>query len=175
MSSGCGGASTARWHGDPGLAPLRRVRPGIDDSAGEDRRARRWATAHLGLAPGKTPAGLHVKGCAGSPSWAERGGGIADGHGNSVPRVPILGSGPAWSSTGSGYRPAANAHPGDGDGRGSVTPPVRLRCRPSRRCRTGLCTSRTRATRRWLRTASSSLRPPTGHRTPAPPWRHRVR
>lgn len=70
-------------------------------SAGFDRREdhwpRRWAEAYLEFAAGEKRAWLHQMGMRWFPvvGWAERGGGLAHGHGNSVPRFHITwGTGP---------------------------------------------------------------------------------
>jgi uncharacterized protein len=70
---------------------------GVDDPAGEDFWARQWATAYLDFANAEKRAWLHGMGVRWFPvvGWAERGGGAADGHGNSVPRFHITwGTGP---------------------------------------------------------------------------------
>jgi predicted oxidoreductase len=70
---------------------------GVDDPAGEDFWARQWATAYLDFASGEKRAWLHGTGMRWFPvvGWAERGGHLADGHGNSVPRFHITwGTGP---------------------------------------------------------------------------------
>ncbi len=70
-------------------------------SAGFDREEdlwpRRWAEAYLQFAAGEKRAWLHEKGVRFFPvvGWAERGSGMAGGHGNSVPRFHITwGTGP---------------------------------------------------------------------------------
>jgi predicted oxidoreductase len=71
---------------------------GLDDPAGEDYWARQWATAYLDFANGEKRAWLHGMGVRWFPvvGWAERGGGAADGHGNTVPRFHVTwGTGPA--------------------------------------------------------------------------------
>ena len=71
---------------------------GVDDPAGEDYWARRWATAYVAFAAGEKRAWLHAQGLRWFPvvGWAERGGYLADGHGNSVPRFHVTwGTGPA--------------------------------------------------------------------------------
>lgn len=71
---------------------------GIDHPTGEDFWARQWATAYLDFAGGEKRAWLHALGVRWFPivGWAERGGGLADGHGNSVPRFHVTwGTGPA--------------------------------------------------------------------------------
>ncbi|WP_019145487.1 FAD-binding dehydrogenase [Aeromicrobium massiliense] len=63
----------------------------------EDDHARRWAEAYVHFAAGEKRAWLHEKGHRLFPvvGWAERGGGLAGGHGNSVPRFHITwGTGP---------------------------------------------------------------------------------
>jgi predicted oxidoreductase len=86
-----------------------RVRDSIDlarqdwfGSAGfdrpEDEWGRRWADAYLEFAAGEKRSWLHGLGVRFFPvvGWAERGGGVAMGHGNSVPRFHITwGTGPA--------------------------------------------------------------------------------
>ncbi|WP_219412823.1 FAD-binding dehydrogenase [Pseudonocardia nigra] len=70
---------------------------GVDDPAGEDFWARQWATAYLDFAAGEKRAWLHGMGVRWFPvvGWAERGGYLADGHGNSVPRFHVTwGTGP---------------------------------------------------------------------------------
>lgn len=69
----------------------------VDDPAGEDHWGRRWATAYLHFASGEKRSWLHAMGVRWFPvvGWAERGGGLADGHGNSVPRFHVTwGTGP---------------------------------------------------------------------------------
>lgn len=70
-------------------------------SAGFDREedgwARRWAEAYVHFAHGEKRAWLHERGVRWFPlvGWAERGGGLATGHGNSVPRFHVTwGTGP---------------------------------------------------------------------------------
>jgi predicted oxidoreductase len=70
---------------------------GLDDPLGEDYWGRQWATAYLDFANQEKRAWLHGLGVRWFPvvGWAERGGGLADGHGNSVPRFHIVwGTGP---------------------------------------------------------------------------------
>ncbi|HEY0248356.1 MAG TPA: FAD-binding dehydrogenase [Gryllotalpicola sp.] len=69
---------------------------GFDRDA-DDAWARRWADAYLEFAAGEKRAWLRSKGIRIFPlvGWAERGGGSAGGHGNSVPRFHITwGTGP---------------------------------------------------------------------------------
>lgn len=66
------------------------------DSA-EDSWPRRWAEAYVGFAAGEKRSWLKQRGLKFFPviGWAERGGGNAVGHGNSVPRFHITwGTGP---------------------------------------------------------------------------------
>lgn len=70
-------------------------------SAGFDREEdywpRRWATAYVDFAAGEKYAWLHALGMRFFPvvGWAERGGYLATGHGNSVPRFHVTwGTGP---------------------------------------------------------------------------------
>lgn len=70
---------------------------GVDDPAGEDYWGRQWATAYLDFAHREKRAWLHGMGVRWFPvvGWAERGGGLADGHGNTVPRFHVTwGTGP---------------------------------------------------------------------------------
>ncbi|MBQ0897770.1 FAD-binding dehydrogenase [Micromonospora sp. U56] len=63
----------------------------------EDHWPRRWAEAYVHFAAGEKRAWLRGMGHRLFPvaSWAERGGGAADGHGNSVPRFHVTwGTGP---------------------------------------------------------------------------------
>jgi uncharacterized protein len=63
----------------------------------EDEWARRWAEAYVAFAAGEKRAWLHARGVRWFPAvqWAERGGYLAIGHGNSVPRFHITwGTGP---------------------------------------------------------------------------------
>ncbi|WHA41709.1 FAD-binding dehydrogenase [Agrobacterium larrymoorei] len=63
----------------------------------EDHWPRQWAEAYLHFAAGEKRAWLHGLGMRWFPvvGWAERGGGHADGHGNSVPRFHVTwGTGP---------------------------------------------------------------------------------
>lgn len=64
---------------------------GFDRLDGEDRWASPWAQAYLDFAAGPKRAYLREHGIQLTPvvGWAERGGALADGHGNSVPRFHI--------------------------------------------------------------------------------------
>jgi predicted oxidoreductase len=71
---------------------------GIDEIGGEDYWAYRWAQAYVDFASGEKRSWLHAMGVRWFPlvGWAERGGYLADGHGNSVPRFHVTwGTGPA--------------------------------------------------------------------------------
>jgi uncharacterized protein len=70
---------------------------GFDRDSDEDHWARKWAEAYVDFAAGEKRAWLHAMGVRFFPvvGWAERGGHLADGHGNSVPRFHIVwGTGP---------------------------------------------------------------------------------
>lgn len=63
----------------------------------EDHWPRQWAEAYVNFAAGEKRAWLKERGHSVFPvvGWAERGGGLASGHGNSVPRFHITwGTGP---------------------------------------------------------------------------------
>ncbi len=63
----------------------------------EDEWPRRWAEAYVDFAAGEKRAWLHERGIRFFPvvGWAERGGHLATGHGNSVPRFHVTwGTGP---------------------------------------------------------------------------------
>jgi len=63
----------------------------------EDRWPRAWAEAYVDFAHGEKRAWLREMGVRFFPvvGWAERGGGLAGGHGNSVPRFHVVwGTGP---------------------------------------------------------------------------------
>lgn len=63
----------------------------------EDHWPRLWAEAYLEFAGGEKRSWLHQQGMRWFPvvGWAERGGGLASGHGNSVPRFHVTwGTGP---------------------------------------------------------------------------------
>jgi uncharacterized protein len=77
------------WHDWMGSAGFDRA---------EDRWPRRWAEAYVDFAAGEKRAWLRALGVRFFPivGWAERGGHLATGHGNSVPRFHIVwGTGPA--------------------------------------------------------------------------------
>ena len=70
---------------------------GVDDPSGADFWARQWAGAYVDFAAGEKRSWLHAMGMRWIPlvGWAERGGHLADGHGNSVPRFHLTwGTGP---------------------------------------------------------------------------------
>jgi uncharacterized protein len=63
----------------------------------EDQWPRRWAEAYVDFAAGEKRSWLHEQGVRFVPNvgWAERGGYLATGHGNSVPRFHVTwGTGP---------------------------------------------------------------------------------
>ncbi|MEV0646607.1 FAD-binding dehydrogenase [Phytomonospora sp. NPDC050363] len=63
----------------------------------EDAWPRKWAEAYVDFAAGEKRPWLHAQGVRFFPvvGWAERGGYLADGHGNSVPRFHVTwGTGP---------------------------------------------------------------------------------
>ncbi|MBA2764848.1 MAG: FAD-binding dehydrogenase [Thermoleophilaceae bacterium] len=63
----------------------------------EDHWPRRWAEAYVDFAAGEKRPWLHAQGVRflPNPGWAERGGYLATGHGNSVPRFHVVwGTGP---------------------------------------------------------------------------------
>ncbi|WP_214366708.1 FAD-binding dehydrogenase [Pseudonocardia sp. H11422] len=67
------------------------------DREDDDHWARQWAQAYVDFAAGEKRTWLHAQGMRWFPvvGWAERGGYLADGHGNSVPRFHITwGTGP---------------------------------------------------------------------------------
>jgi predicted oxidoreductase len=67
------------------------------DRGSQDLWARRWAEAYVDFAAGEKRSWLHAQGVRFFPvvGWAERGGYLATGHGNSVPRFHITwGTGP---------------------------------------------------------------------------------
>ena len=70
---------------------------GIDDPAGQDYWGYQWARAYVDFAAGEKRSWLHAQGVRWVPivGWAERGGYLAEGHGNSVPRFHLTwGTGP---------------------------------------------------------------------------------
>ncbi|WP_461154077.1 FAD-binding dehydrogenase [Saccharopolyspora tripterygii] len=79
------------WFGNAGFDR------GPDDPLGEDYWAKRWAEAYLEFAATEKRSWLHDMGVRWVPvvGWAERGGQLSDGPGNSVPRFHLtLGTGP---------------------------------------------------------------------------------
>ncbi|MET8901012.1 FAD-binding dehydrogenase [Streptomyces sp. NPDC004538] len=71
---------------------------GVGDPSGQDHWAYKWAEAYVDFAAGEKRSWLAGLGVQWFPivGWAERGGGLADGHGNSVPRFHVTwGTGPA--------------------------------------------------------------------------------
>ena len=89
----------------PRPAGLARARAAASTRGGEDHWPRQWAEAYVDFAAGEKRAWLHAQGVRFFPvvGWAERGGYLADGHGNSVPRFHIT-----WG-TGPGRRGAVRA------------------------------------------------------------------
>ncbi|ANB04433.1 FAD-binding dehydrogenase [Streptomyces ambofaciens] len=71
---------------------------GVGDPTGQDHWGYKWAEAYVDFAAGEKRSWLAGLGVQWFPlvGWAERGGGLADGHGNSVPRFHVTwGTGPA--------------------------------------------------------------------------------
>jgi hypothetical protein len=71
--------------------------PGAERGEGPDRHGYAWARGFVDFAAGDMRSWLHAKGVRWFPlvQWAERGGYLADGHGNSVPRFHVTwGTGP---------------------------------------------------------------------------------
>ncbi|MFJ2115262.1 MULTISPECIES: FAD-binding dehydrogenase [unclassified Streptomyces] len=71
---------------------------GTAEPGGQDYWAYKWAEAYVDFAAGEKRSWLYQQGVRWFPivGWAERGGGLADGHGNSVPRFHVTwGTGPA--------------------------------------------------------------------------------
>ena len=70
---------------------------GFDREDDEDYWGKKWAEAYIDFAAGEKRGWLHDMGVRFFPvvGWAERGGYLAEGHGNSVPRFHIVwGTGP---------------------------------------------------------------------------------
>jgi predicted oxidoreductase len=97
----------------------------------EDYWPRRWAEAYVDFAAGEKRAWLHTLGVRFFPvvGWAERGGWLATGHGNSVPRFHLT-----WG-TGPGVLEPFVRRVRDGESRGVVT--FKFRHRVSEISRTG--------------------------------------
>ncbi len=91
----------------------------------EDAWPRRWAEAYVDFAAGEKRAWLHAMGLRFFPvvGWAERGGALATGHGNSVPRFHVT-----WG-TGPGVLEPFLRRVRDGVSRGKIT--LRFRHRVS--------------------------------------------
>ena len=83
----------------------------------EDRWPRSWAEAYVAWAAGEKRAWLRERGVRFFPvvGWAERGGALASGHGNSVPRFHVT-----WG-TGPGLVEPFAARVRDGERRGLVS------------------------------------------------------
>ena len=85
------GPASPDWRGSAGFDR------DVHDPAGEDYWGHRWAQAYVDFASGEKRSWLHGLGLRWVPlvGWAERGGYLADGHGNSVPRFHLTcGTGP---------------------------------------------------------------------------------
>src|SRR6201997_3483017 len=97
----------------------------------EDHWPRRWAEAYVAFAAGEKRAWLRARGLRFFPvvGWAERGGGHATGHGNSVPRFHLT-----WG-TGPGVLAPFIARVREGEKRGLVT--FKFRHRVSELIRSG--------------------------------------
>ncbi len=70
---------------------------GVEDPGGEDFWGYRWARTYVDFAAGEKRSWLRSMGVRFFPvvGWAERGGGLGGGHGNSVPRFHVTwGTGP---------------------------------------------------------------------------------
>jgi uncharacterized protein len=91
----------------------------------EDHWPRLWAQAYVAFAAGEKYAWLRARGLRMFPlvQWAERGGYLATGHGNSVPRFHVT-----WG-TGPGVVEPFALHVREGEQRGAVT--LRFRHRVS--------------------------------------------
>lgn len=89
----------------------------------EDQWPRRWAEAYVDFAAGEKRSWLHAQGLRFFPvvGWAERGGALATGHGNSVPRFHVT-----WG-TGPGVLAPFVRRVRDGVSRGLVTLRFRYR------------------------------------------------
>ena len=75
---------------------------GFDREEDEDYWGKKWAEAYVKFAAGEKREWLHKQGIRFFPvvGWAERGGYLAEGHGNSVPRFHIVwGTGPGNCKT----------------------------------------------------------------------------
>jgi predicted oxidoreductase len=96
----------------------------------EDHWPRQWAQAYVAFAAGEKYSWLHAQGLRTFPivQWAERGGYLATGHGNSVPRFHVT-----WG-TGPGVVEPFVRRVREGEQQGTVT--LRFRHRV-----TALCTS----------------------------------
>ena len=134
----------------------------------EDEWPRRWAEAYVGFCAGEKRAWLHAQGMRWlpNPGWPERGGYLADGHGNSVPRFHIT-----WG-TGPGRRRAvraARARGGRARARRAALPPPRGRARHRRRRRDGRGGHGARAERRQARRGQRPRARPGSSRSPPRP------
>src|SRR5258708_13233646 len=107
------------WMGSPGFDPE------------EDLWPRRWAEAYVDFASGEKYAWLREQGIRLFPivQWAERGGYLATGHGNSVPRFHVT-----WGTGPGGIEPFVRRVP-DAERRGLVS--FRFRHRVTALTKTG--------------------------------------
>ena len=89
-SGGCGCVTVRTCRGRTGWARQDWLGAAGFDRA-EDKWPRAWAEAYLGFAAGEMRPWLHGRGMRWFPvvGWPERGGPLADGHGNSVPRFHV--------------------------------------------------------------------------------------
>ncbi len=87
----------ADWLGTAGFDRFEQPTGVASGEGGEDHWPRKWAEAYVHFAAGEKRSWLAQQGMDWlmSVGWAERGGGLATGHGNSVPRFHItVGAGP---------------------------------------------------------------------------------
>ena len=97
----------------------------------EDHWPRQWAQAYVAFAAGEKYSWLHAQGLRTFPivQWAERGGYLATGHGNSVPRFHVT-----WG-TGPGVVEPFVRRVREGEQQGTVT--LRFRHRVTALCMSG--------------------------------------
>ena len=121
----------------------------------EDEWPRRWAEAYVDWAAGEKRSWLHAQGIRFLPNvgWAERGGGLANGPGNSVPRFHVTwGTGPGLiepfvaavregSATGSSSCASATASTGSAS-RTATSTASRVPCSRRDVCERGRSSSR---------------------------------
>ena len=97
-----------------------------------DEWGRKWAEAYVHFTAGEKRAWLHGMGVRWFPvvQWPERGGYLAPGHGNSVPRFHVTwGTGPASSSRSSGGSATVSREASSSCGSGIGSPSCRSRRR----------------------------------------------